>query len=224
MIPTKDDHIRHTRHSAVAFMVAAAATAVAGAVLLFGMQPFTDISDDMWRYPWESSGAFVAFSVFSATLHGCVAAGILAFGRSGAAGRSRAAISGVALAATGTVLLLVGELASIIIRNAETSDTSAGIVGGGIFGVAGTLSMIGFLVLGWATLRANVWHDWRRFTPLAIGAWLIVMTVVTGLFPKSLHGMVGGYGLCLLAMAIALYTDPTQTDAEDVRELQLQRA
>jgi hypothetical protein len=50
------------------------------------------------------------------------------------------------------------------------------------------------------------------------------MTVVTTPFPKALHGMVGGYGLCLLAMAIALYTDPTPTGAEDVGELQLQRA
>jgi hypothetical protein len=212
------------RQRAALFMVAAAATAVAGAVLLFGMQPFTDIPDDMWRYPWESSGAFVAFSVFSATLHGFVAAGILAFGRSGAAGRSRAATSGVALAVAGTVLLLVGELASIAIRNAETSDTSAGIVGGGVFGVAGILSTIGFLVLGWATLRANVWHDWRRYTPLAIGIWLSAMWVVTAPFPKALHGMVGGYGLCLLAMAIALYTDPTPAAPGDVGELQLQRA
>jgi hypothetical protein len=212
------------RQRAALFVVAAAATAVAGAVLLFGMQPFTDIPDDMWRYPWESSGAFVAFSLFSASVHALVAVGIVAFGRSGAAGRSRAATIGVALAAAGTVLLFVGELASIAIRNAETSDTSAGIVGGGIFGVAGTLSTIGFLVLGRATLRANVWHDWRRFTPLATGIWLIAMWVVTTPFPKALHGMVGGYGLCLLAVAIALYTDPTPAAAEDVGELQLQRA
>jgi hypothetical protein len=212
------------RQRAALFMVASAATAIAGAVLLFGMQPSTDISDVMWRYPWESSGAFVAFSVFTATLHGLVVVGILAFGRSGAAGRSRAATSGIALTVAGTALLLVGELASITIRNAETSDTSAGIVGGGVFGVAGTLLTIGYLVLGWATLRANVWHGWRRYTPLATGIWLIAMTVVTTPFPKALHGMVGGYGLCLFAIAVALYTDPTPTDAGDVRELQLQQA
>jgi hypothetical protein len=224
MASASNDQILGIRRAAIAFIVGAAATAVAGAVLLFGMQPSTDLSDDMWRYPWESSGAFVAFSIFSACLHALVAIGILAFGRSGAAGRSRAATSGVALAVAGTVMLLAGELASIAIRDAETSDTSAGIVGGGIFGVAGTLSMIGFLVLGWATLRANVWHGWRRYTPLATGIWLVAMTVVTVPFPKALHGMVGVYGLCLLAMAIALYTDPTPTDAGGVRELQLQRA
>jgi hypothetical protein len=224
MASANSDQIGGIRRAAVAFIVGSAATAVAGAVLSVGIQPSTDLSDDMWRYPWESSGSFVAFSIFSSCLHALVAIGIVAFGRSGAAGRSRAATSGVALAVAGTVLLLVGELASIPIRNAETSDTSAGIVGGGIFGIAGTLSTIGFLVLGWATLRANVWHDWRRYTPLVVGIWLIVMTVVTVPFPKALHGMVGVYGLCLLAMAIALYTDPNPTDARHVREPQLQRA
>jgi hypothetical protein len=140
-------------------MVAGAATAVAGAVLFFGMQPSTDLSDDMWRYPWESSRAFVVFSLFSAALHALVAVGIVAFGRSGAAGRSRAATTGVALAVAGTVLLLVGELASIPIRNAETSDTSAGIVGGGVFGVPAPMT-IGFLY--WMGHVAG-----RRVAPLA---------------------------------------------------------
>jgi hypothetical protein len=211
------------RQRAALFMVAGAATAVAGAVLLFGIQPSTDISGDMWRYPWSSSGAFVAFSVVSAALHALVAVGILAFGRSGAAGRSRGATSGVALAVAGTALLLVGELVSIPIRQAEIDDTSATIVGG-VFGVASVLSAIGFLVLGWATMRANVWHDWRRYTPLVTGIWTGVITVFGLPFPKAIHGMVGVYGLCLLAVAIALYTDPTPAADGDAGELQLQRA
>jgi hypothetical protein len=212
------------RQRAALFMVAGAATAVAGAVLFFGMQPATDLSDEMWRYPWESSGAFVAFSIFSALLHALVAVGIVAFGRSGAAGRSRAATRGVALAVAGTALLLVGELLSIPVRDAQVDDTSATIVGA-VFGVAGILSMIGFLVLGWATLRAGIWHGWRRFTPLATGVWLSAMTVLSSAFPTALHGMVGVYGLCLLAIAVALYTDPTPATAEGrVGEPQLQRA
>jgi hypothetical protein len=209
------------RQRAALFMVAGAATAVAGAVLFFGVQPTTDLSDEMWRYPWESSGAFVAFSLFSASLHALVAIGIVAFGRSGAAGRSRAASRGVALAVAGTAMLLVGELVSIPVRNAESSDTSATIVGV-VFGVGGVLSTIGFLVLGWATLRAGVWQGWRRFTPLAPGVWLCVMAVLAR--PTVLHGAVGVYGLSLLAVAVALYTDPTPSAAGSVDELQPQRA
>jgi len=211
------------RQRAALFMVAGAATAVAGALLFFGMQPVTDLSDEMWRYPWESSGAFVAFSIFSALLHVLVAVGIVAFGRSGAAGRSWAATVGVALAVAGTALLVVGELLSIPVRGAEASDTSAASVGA-VFGIAGTASLIGFLLTGRATLRAGVWQGWRRFTPLAPGLWLTVMSVPGVAAPTRLHGMVCVYGLCLLAMAVALYTDPTPAAEGSVGELQLQRA
>jgi len=54
-----------------------------------------------------------------------------------------------------------------------------------------------------------VWHGWRRFTPLAPGLWLVVLTPVVEAAPTLLHGGVGVYGLCLLAMAIALHTEPT---------------
>jgi hypothetical protein len=208
MIPTRKVQARSTSPATVAFICAGAATAIAGAVLAFGLQPTTDLSDDFWRYPWSSSGAFVAFSVFSAVLHGLVIAGLAAFRRSGAAGRSRAAAIGVGLAIAGTALLLVGELASIPIRHAKVDDTSAAIVGA-IFGLASVASTIGFLLTGWATLRAGVWHGWRRYTPLATGVWLVVLTPVGLAAPTLLHGGVGVYGLCLLAMAIALYTEPT---------------
>jgi hypothetical protein len=223
MLPTNDSQIRRTRQAAMAFIVAAAATAVAGAVLQFGLQPATELSDDMWRYPWSSSGAFVAFSLFSALLHGLVIVGLVAFGGSGAAGRSRAASSGVALAVAGTALLLVGELASIPIRNAEIDDTSTEIVGA-VFGLASILSTVGFLLAGRATLRAGMWHDWRRFTPLATGIWLTALTLLSLAVPKVLHGGVGLYGACLLAMAMALYSQPAPSVAATVGQLQLRRA
>jgi hypothetical protein len=223
MVPTNDSQIRRTRRAAMGFIGAAAATAIAGAVLQFGLQPATDLSDDMWRYPWSDSGAFVAFSLFSALLHALVIVGLIAFGRSGAAGRSRAASSGVALAVAGTALLLVGELASIPIRNAGIDDTSAAIVGA-IFGLASIASTIGFLVTGRATLRAGVWRDWRRFTPLAVGIWLTALTLLSLAVPKVLHGGVGLYGLCLLAMATALYTQPAPGMAATTGRLQLRRA
>jgi hypothetical protein len=204
-------------------MGAAAVTAIAGTVLQFGLQPATDLSDDMWRYPWSSSGAFVAFSLFSALLHGLVIVGLIAFGRSGAAGQSRAASAGVALAVAGTALLLVGELASIPIRHVEVDDTSAEIVGA-IFGLASIVSTVGFLVTGRATLRAGVWRDWRRFTPLAVGIWLAALTPLSLAAPKVLHGGVGLYGVCLLAMATALYTRPATSRAVTPGPLQSQQA
>jgi len=223
MVPASNVQARLKSPATVAFIAAGAGIAVAGAVLAFGIQPNTDISVDMWRYPWSSSGAFVAFSVFSAALHSLVIAGLVAFGRSGAAGRSRAATRGVALAVAGTALLVVGELASIPIRDAKVDDTSAAIVGA-VFGLASIASMVGFLVAGWATLRAGRWHGWRRFTPLATGLWLVVLIPVSTAAPTLLHGGVGVYGACLLAMAVALYTDPAPAVAEKVGDVRLERA
>ena len=210
------------RQRAALFIIAGVATAVSGAVLFLGLQPSTDISDEMWRYPWESSGAFVVFSLFSAALHAVVIVGILALGRSGVAGRSRAASRGVALAAAGTGLLLVGELLSIPIRDADIHDASANVIGA-VFGVASVLSTIGFLVLGRATLRADVWHGWRRFTPLATGIWLTAITLFGVALPTALHGMVGVYGLCLLAMALALYTEPGPAAPAGLGDPELER-
>ena len=212
MVPTNDTQIRQIRHSAVAFMVAAAGTAVAGLVLFLGVEPSTDISDDMWRYPWQSSSAFVAFSIVSAAMHGLVALGLLAFGRSGAAGRSRSAVRGVALAVAGTCLLLAGELLSIPVRDAKASDTSAAIVGA-VFGLACVVSTVGFIVAGQATMRAGLWRGWRRFTPLATGVSLIPIGVLGLGLPTLLPALVAVYGLCLLAMGVALYTEPAPRTA-----------
>jgi hypothetical protein len=223
MVPTTHVRARPSRPATFAFIAAGAATAVAGAVLAFALQPTTDISDDMWRYPWSSSAAFVVFSALSAALHALVIVGLVAFGRSGAAGSSRAATCGIGLAIAGTALLLVGELASIPIRDAGVDDTTAVVVGA-LFGVASIASTIGFLLTGWATLRARVWHGWHRFTPLAVGVWLVVLTPVGLAAPTLLHGGVGIYGVCLLAMAIALHTEPTPDAAAEIGDLQLQRA
>ena len=56
------------------------------------------------------------------------------------------------------------------VRAQQVDDTGAEIVGA-IFGIAILLSAVGFLAAGVATLRARLWSDWRRFTPLAVGIW-----------------------------------------------------
>jgi hypothetical protein len=173
----------------------------------------------MWRYPWEEEGPFVTFSVFSTALHLLVAVGLVAFGASGVAGGSRLARGGVAAAVAGTLLLAVGEVASIPISDALVDDGSAQAVGA-VFGLGSVLSAAGLLVLGWTTLRAGVWTDWRRFTPLVAGIWT---TALVGLaFTKALPASVGLYGLCLLAMAVALYTEVSS--AATRRALQPQQA
>lgn len=201
----------HTYHSlrraGLACIVGALITAIGGAVVQAVVQASTTVSDDMWSYPW-SSDALVPISLLWAFAHLLIIVGLLGFRRSGLAGATRAARLGLALAVTGTSLLLVGELASIAFRDQRVDDTGPALVGG-VFGVATLLSAVGLLMAGQATLRARLWRDWRRFTPLAAGTWTLLLTGLA--FSKALPTAVGIYGLCLLALGIALYTRPVPT-------------
>jgi hypothetical protein len=200
------------RRHAGACIGGATATVIGSLVVQGVVQPTTTVSDERWSYPWSSS-ALVPISILWASLHVFVFLGVLGFARSGLAGTSRSARVGPMLALVGTALLFVGELASIPIRHDRTDDTAASIVGG-IFGVAILLTAAGFLVAGIATLRARRWDGWRRFTPLSVG---IFTTALLGLnSTKALPAGVAVYGLCLLALGIALYTHPSPSPAHAV--------
>lgn len=147
-------------------------TAIAGVLIQVGVVPASELSQDYWRYPWESTGAFVTTAVVYAALHVLIIAGLVAFGRQGIAGSSPAAHRGVNLAIAGTTLLLIGELASIPLYDALVDDTEA-IVVGGLFGLAMACSAAGFVMCGWTTIRHGAWTDWRRFTPIAVGIWTL---------------------------------------------------
>jgi hypothetical protein len=193
------------RRAAVSCIVGGAATALAGIAVQGVVQPATTVPHDRWSFPWSSS-ALVPISVLWASLHVLVFVGVLGFSRSGLAGTSRTGRVGLGLALLGTALLCVGELASIPIRDRHTDDTGAVIVAA-IFGAAVVLTAVGFLMAGVATLRAGLWHGWRRFTPLSVGivGCLLVGVNVTAALPTG----VALYGICVLALGIAFYTQPT---------------
>jgi hypothetical protein len=196
--------IESLRRGAIAGMVGATATAISGLVVQAVIQPATSVSDKMWSYPFSSS-ALIPMSILGALLHLLVFIAVLAFARSGLAGPSRAARIGLILALAGTALLFVGELASIPVRDQHVDDTGATIAAA-IFGIGGVLSAVGFVAAGLATARAGLWHGWRRFTPLATG---ISIGAVLGLqLVDALAAGITVYGLCLLALAVALYTQP----------------
>lgn len=198
------------RTAGISCTVGAAATTLGGIVVQGIVQPATTVSDHRWSYPW-SSGALVPVSILWASLHILVFVGVLGFARSGVAGHSRSARLGTALALIGTALLFVGEIASIPIRDQRTDDTGAVIVSG-IFAVAILLTAVGFLAAGIATVRARLWQGWRRFTPLTAG---IVSCALLGVnVTKALPTGVAIYGICLLALGVALDTQPTPESEE----------
>jgi hypothetical protein len=172
----------------------------AGAVTTQIIQASTSVSDQLWRYPWSSRTAVIAWAVFGA-MEALVLTGVLAWQRSGVAGSGRAARVGLPLAAVGTALIVVGHFASIPVRNQTIHETGAQLVGG-IFGAGTVLSAVGLVLAGWATLRAGVWQDWRRFVPLTIG---VVTFALIGLqFTKALPTGVAVYSLGFAALGLAL--------------------
>ena len=213
MATTKIDSLRAAAASCI---VGAAATTLGGIAVQAIVQPTTNVSHDRWSYPW-SSAALIPISLLWAALHVFVFYGVLGFARSRPAGRGRSARLGARLALAGTALLFVGELASIPIREQRTDDAGAAIVGA-IFAVAILLTAVGFLLAGVATLRARLWGDWRRFTPLSVGVAACALLAL-----NTTHALPAGvavYGLCLLALGVALYTEPTPT--ADTRPLTAQ--
>jgi hypothetical protein len=204
------------RRAAIAGIVGAAATAMSGLVIEAVVQPATTVSNESWSYPWSSS-ALVPFSIFAGSLHVLAFIGLLGFAWSGLAGRSRAGRVGLILALAGTALLFVGELASIPIREQHVDDTGATVVGV-IFAAAILLTAAGFLLAGNATLRARLWGGWRRFTPLSVGIAACALLAL-----NTTHALAAGvavYGFCLLALGVALHTEPTPT--ADTRPLSAQ--
>ena len=203
-------NIDSLRRAAIAGIVGATATAIGGLIVQAIIQPSTTVSDERWSYPWSSS-SLVPISILWASLHVLVFVGILGFARSRLAGESRGARFGVSLALAGTAVLFVGELASIAVRDRQIDDTGAEIVGA-IFAIAIVLSAVGFLASGVATVRARLWRGWRRYTPLGVGIWT---TALLGLnMTKALPAGVALYGVCVLGLGIALYTQPTPEAAE----------
>lgn len=197
-------HAEMVRRAGIALIAGALITAIGGVVAQF-VQASTTVSDDLWRYPW-SSDAFVPVSVLWAAAHVLVIIGLLGFRRSALAGDSTAARRGITLAIAGTALLLVGEIASLPMTDEATNSTAGGIVGA-VFGLGTLLSAVGLLLAGKATLSARRWQDWRRFTPITAGAWTLALVGIA--MTKGLATGIAIYGLCLLALGIALYSRPS---------------
>lgn len=197
------------RRAGVVGVLGGVLTALAGLVVEGIVKPASDVSDDMWSYPW-SDGAFVAACLLYAVLHVLVFIGVLGYARSGVAGPGRSARFGTGTALAGTAVLFAAELLSIPIADQRIDDTGAGLVGA-CFGVGTFLSAVGFIVAGVTTMRAARWDGWRRYTPLATGLWLMAL-VGLAMTPLLALG-VGIYGLLVAALGVALATQPTPSAA-----------
>lgn len=202
-------HSRATRAAGRA-CVGGATLGVVVAVATQVVQASTDVPKDQWSYPWRG-GASIGFWLVAALAHALIAVGVIGLRRSGVAGTTLTARLGLTAALGGATLIVAGHLASIPIRNQTTHDTLPQIVGG-VFGIGTILVAIGLLLAGWTTLRERNWDDWRRFTPLAAGAWAVALIPLQ--LTPALPSAVAVYGLCFLAIGLALGGPPTSAVAQ----------
>ena len=93
-------------------------------------------------------------------------------------------------AVIGMVALAFSEVLAMRYADWHHDTANAGWMGTS-YGIAVTVIGLGMLAAGVGVLRADTWHGWRRWTPLAIG--IATFAVVT-------PGMFGGFVIARLAI------------------------
>jgi hypothetical protein len=108
---------------------------------------------------------------------------------------------GAALAVAGATLYVPAHVLSVIAHDAALEDPVA-IVVLTLFGIGAVLTAIGMLMAGTAIRRSGAWTGWRGYTPLALGAWMVLMVPLQS--TAALPVAVGGYALAVMALGVAL--------------------
>ena len=170
-----------------------------GALITAAHRNASPISDEQLSYPWADATA-ITTSLLWGTTQVLFVVGLEAFARSGAA-PSKAGHVGAWLAVTGSLLYVVAHALSLVAYDAALDDPIAVTVLS-CFGVGTLLTAVGLIMAGTAAQRSGVWSSWRRFTPLALGIWMIAMMPLQ--FTPALPVAVGIYALAAMALGLAM--------------------
>jgi hypothetical protein len=142
-----------------------------------------------------SSPTFGLISALNAVSHLLLIAGVAGLVRSGAAGRGRLAVAGLALTLLGLAVLVVAEATSLV-------DMGTAVL---LFSVATLAVMLGLIAAGAAVLRAGRWGGWRRLTPLACGLFVLLVLIPSFALPGyASNYAIGLWGVCWLLLGLAL--------------------
>jgi hypothetical protein len=143
--------------------------------------------------PADDSPYLVA--IYVATLAG-VAALALTGAAAGATGKA-----GVGIAVAG----LLGFVVAALTAPGPTSDT--------LFAVVPLVTAAGMVLVGVAVLRSGRWSGWHRYTPLIVGAWIVVVVVpviaLTGDPDASASALaaIGAWHLLWVALGVAVLAE-----------------
>jgi hypothetical protein len=182
--------------------IIAAAVQGDGAVITAAYRNGSPISDEQLSYPWAGATAISTSLIWGVT-QVLIVIGLVAFARSGAAPTTAGRIGG-RLAVAGAMLYVVGHALSLVAYDAALDDPiSVAVLSS--FGVGTLLTAVGLIMAGTATLRSGVWSGWRRFTPLVLGAWMVVMMPLQ--LTPALPVAVGVYAAATMALGLALVVE-----------------
>jgi hypothetical protein len=129
-------------------------------------------------------------------------AGLVGIGMIGAAGRGLLGRIALAIAVLAyAIAALDGILFSAGVYEPEDSV---------LFAISRLGSLIGMLLLGFATVAARVWPGWRRFAPFAVPLALPVAIVASVIFDSGVMPLF--IGLAWLVIGYAVVSTPTGED------------
>lgn len=195
------------RNLTVAGLTGAVLTALSGIAVEAVVKPASEVSDEMWSYPWTTD-SFVPVSLANAVLHLLVLLGSIAVVR---AMTERAGRIGATIAAAGALVLLLAEFASLPIADQRLDETGAQLVGA-FFGLGVALTGIGLVVAGIAVLRSPAWSGWQRYAALVAGTWSLVMIGVSVTSALPIGVAIYGVTMAVLFAAVLTRAEPAPAD------------
>ena len=127
--------------------------------------------------------------------------GLLASGAAGVGRTGRAGLIGAIITLLGLCSYLVGQLYTTLL------DPDMGI----FYALGALLSGVGMLPLGIAALLARRLHGWRRFAPLLVGVYYVLMIPIQIMFFIGPNGepsalLLGAWGLTWALLGYSLYS------------------
>lgn len=170
-----------------------------GALITAAYRSASPVSDEQLSFPWDGATAVTTSLIWGVT-QVMLVVGLVAFTQSGAA-PGRAGQVGARLAVAGASLYVVAHALSLAGYDAAIDDPIA-IAVLSCFGVGTLLTATGLIMAGTATLRSGVWSNWRRYTPLALGAWMVAMMPLQ--FTAALPVAVAIYAVAAMAFGLAM--------------------
>jgi len=137
-------------------------------------------------------------------------AGLAAFQKRQAERSGQLGKAGFAVCLLGIGTMLLGNVVEFWVSEYFYGTQTPGWV---MMGIGLTMLPVGFVLLGFGTLRAKVFTGWRRVVPLGVGLMLLAIRPIylRGILPMPDLSGAAGVALGWLALGYALWSEKTNS-------------